>query len=172
MTLKALLQCAVSVLILTSVLGAAQRRPDLSGDWVLVRATTAAATASSASVEIPTAANTFSGAAFNCGRQCTIVHKGMTLTIIRALLSEESTPASTVALQISGRPLSIVDSFSPERKLSATAKWSDARLEITSVSGPLTVSQSITIEAEELVVVTSMRQPSRQPVTFRYKRAG
>jgi hypothetical protein len=164
------------VLILLPVSGTAQSRPNLSGDWTLVSATTSGTRgprepdSSSGRAERPTTSNTASGAAFNCGRQCTIVQKGQTLTIDKALLGTSTTPAPAVTLQVDGRQLSVVDSFSPRREIPVTATWNGNRLEIVSSTGSRTVTQSLAIEAGQLVVVTSFTRDAARPVTFRYRK--
>jgi hypothetical protein len=124
--------------------------------------------------EHPVLANTVSGAPFNCGRECTIVHKGQTLRIDRAYLASSSTPAPAVTLQLDGRETSVVDSFSPNRELPATAQWNGDQLKITSsidcFRGACTITQLVSIEATQLVVVTSSNTDGNQPVTFRYKK--
>jgi len=166
----------LGLLVLVPVSGAAQSRPNFSGDWVLLSATTSAtrgtgeAGTSTAGGEKRIRSNTASGAAFNCGRECSIVHKGQALTIEKALLALQTTPAPVVKLQLDGRQISVVNSFSPDREIPVTAKWNGDKLEITSATGSGTVTQSLAIEAGQLVVVTSVHRHSAQPVTFRYKK--
>lgn len=165
-----------SVLVFMPVAGGAQRRPDLSGDWVLVRATTTRvrstgqAGSPQATGETPTTSTTVSGAAFNCGRECTITHKGQTLTIDKALLGSDGKPVPAVTLQLDGRQIAVPDSFNPGGKIPMIAKWNGDKLEIISSTGPLTATQSLALDAAQLVVVTSFNRPSAQPVTFRYKK--
>ena len=72
----------VAVLVIVPLASAAQPSTNFSGDWVLVSATVSGtrgrgeAETSKASGERRTMGNTASGAAFNCGRECTIVLKG------------------------------------------------------------------------------------------------
>ena len=121
------------------------------------------------------AAFVFSGAPFNCGRECTIVHKGQTLRIDRAYLASDPTPAPAVTLQLNGRPRSVVDSFSPWREIPATAQRIGDRLKISSSTsttsmGEYTITQFVFIEATQLVVVTSVNIDDFPPMTFRYKK--
>ena len=166
----------VAVAVLVPVSGAAQRKPDLSGHWMLVTATTTGGRTKEksgtpkASGEVPTTSNTVSGAAFNCGSECTIVQKGQMLTVDKAHLATRPTPAPAVMLHLDGRQTSVVDSFSPRRDIPATAKWNGNKLEITSSTGSHTVTQLVSIEATQLVVVTSVNINGDQPVTFTYKK--
>ena len=163
------------VLVLLPVSATAQSRPNLSGDWVLVSATTSGARGTGeagtadASGERPIRSNTAGGAVFNCGRECTIVHKGQMLTIDKALLGSNTTPAPAVTLQVDGRPTSVLDSFSPNREIPVTAKWNGNKLEITGSTGSHTVTQLVFLDATQLVVVTSFDIAAAQPVTFIYK---
>lgn len=118
---------------------------------------------------------TVSGAPFNCGRECTIVHKRETLEIDRAYLASSPTPAPSVTLQLDGRRRSVVDSFSPTREIPATAQRIGDRLKITSstmtsLMGEYAITQFVFIEATQLVVVTSVNIDGSPPMTFRYKK--
>lgn len=164
-----------SLLVLTPLQGAAQRPPDFSGDWVLASATTTGgrATAQSGKSEAgptPIRSNAVSGAPLNCGRECRIVHKGQMLTIEKAFLASRQTSAPAVVLQIDGRQRSVVDAFSPSREIPVTAKWNGAKLEVSGSTGAHTITQSVSVEGTELVVITSVNIDSASPVTFRYKK--
>ncbi len=165
----------VSLLLLAS--GPYQRTPDLSGDWVLVGATASRARSGGedrpyreTTGETRTTANTFSGAAFNCGRECTIVHKGLELTVHNARLSSKKTAAPVVTLHLDGRQMSVVDSFSPNREISVMAKWNGLKLEVASLAASDTVTQSVGIEAEQLVVIGYYRRDRTRSVTLRYEK--
>ena len=86
-SIRSILATITAVTALVPLLAAAQRPPDFSGDWVLVSATSSGGGGRGAAGETDTrgdhrvTSNTVSGAAFNCGRGCTIVHKGQTLRI-------------------------------------------------------------------------------------------
>jgi len=166
---------AASVLVPQS--GAAQRRPDLSGNWVLVKATSAGGGRAKeksgtpkASDEVYTTTTVVSGAAFNCGSECTILQKGQTLTVDKAHLASTPTPAPAVTLHLDGRQMSVVDSFSPSREIPVMAKWNGDKLEITTSTGSHAYTQLISLEGTQLVVVTSSNFGADQPVTFRYKK--
>jgi hypothetical protein len=171
--LRATLVGALAMVPMSSV---AQRPPNFSGDWVLVSATssgsrgTGGAETSMASGARSTMVNTTSGAAFNCGRECTIVHKGQTLTIDKALLAANPTAAPTVTLHLDGRQTPVVDSFNPSREIPTTAKWSGDKLQITSSSGSRAHIQLLSLDTAQLVVVTSYELEGSSPVTFRYRK--
>ena len=156
--------------------GTAQNRPDFSGNWVLVKATTMGGRTTGksgtakASGEIPTTSTTISGAAFNCGTECMIVQKGQTLTVDGAHLALNSKPAPAITLPLDGHQASVVNSFSPDspRKIPVTAKWNSDKLEIASSTGSHTITQLISIEATQLVVVTSINIETEGPLTLKY----
>ena len=167
--------------LLSPLPAAGQRPPDLSGDWVLVSATSTGAgrghsanDARETDGEHRITSDTVSGAPFNCGRRCTIVHKGQVLTLDHALLAGRPTIAPAVSLQLDGRQRSVVDSFSPRRTIPARAEWVGDRLKITSsittsLEGGLTLTQFVFIQAGQLVVVTA-DDVVVGPITFRYRR--
>jgi hypothetical protein len=166
----------VGALVLAPLSGSAQRQPDLSGNWVLVSATTSgplrgsdSASAAQPGTERQIQSHTISGAPFNCGRQCTIVHKGQTLTIEQALLGSNTTPAPAVTLRIDGRPMSVVDSFNPQLQIPLTAQWNGDTVEIATPDGRF--AHAVSIEATQLVVVTTVNIGDAQPVTFRYSKS-
>jgi len=92
------------------------------------------------------------------------------LTVDKAHLASHPTPAPAVTLHLDGRQTSVVDSFSPRREIPVTAKWNGDKLEITSSTGLHTITQLVSIEATQLVVVTSVNIEADQPVTFKYKK--
>jgi len=163
---------AISAWVLVPMSIVAQGPPDFSGEWVLASATTSGsggrgeAGTSKTTGERPTSSNVASGAAFNCGRQCSIAHKGQTLTIDKALLAADTTAAAAVTLHLDGRQVPVVDSFNPGRKIPATATWKGGKLEITST----VFTQLVSIEGAQLVVVTKDNHERSSPVTWRYKR--
>ena len=75
-----------------------------------------------------------------------------------------------MTLQLDGRQRSVVDSFNPAREIPATAQWVGDKLKITSPSNRITTTQRISLEASQLVVVTSVNIEGDEPVTLRYKR--
>ena len=176
---RAIVSSLVAVVVFVPLSGVAQRRPDLSGNWVLVKATSAGGGrtkekpgSAKASGEVPMTSTTVSGAAFNCGSECTIIQKGQMLTVDKAHLGSNPKPAPAVTLPLDGSQTSVIDSFNPDspRKIPVTAKWNGSKLEITSATGSHAYTQLVSIEAAQLVVVTSVNIEAAQPVTFKYKK--
>jgi len=161
---------------------ASQRQPDFSGHWVLAEALVSGATRGSsgtraASGGVPTTTNTISGAPFNCGRACTITHKGQALTIDHAQLADyvgrdKSRPTPAVTLRLDGREITVVNSFNPHLQIPVTATWHGDRLQIDSRRDPVARTQSLSLEGEHLVVVsvTHLNGERRSELTFRYKK--
>lgn len=172
---RGLLISILGSIALSPAPGPAQDQPNLSGDWVLVAATTSGPTRAPGSVETrqpgqerPIGSYTVSGAPFNCGRACTIVHKVETLIIDEALLGSDATPAPVVVLHLDGRSASVVDSFNSRLQIPMTAGWNGNEVEIATADGRH--RQVIFLDAAQLVVVTTTRIGDAQPVTFRYRR--
>jgi hypothetical protein len=164
------------LLILIPLARAGQPAPNFSGDWVLITATTSGARSTGQAGRAPTTGetrtttNTASGAAFNCGRGCTILHKDQTLTIDKALLGSNTQPAQRVTLQLDGRENPVIDSFSPNGEIPATAQWNGNKLEISSSASSHTIKQLVSLEGAQLVVVTSFGLAAAQPVRFTYRK--
>jgi hypothetical protein len=172
--------CA-SVLVPSS--GEAQRRPDLSGTWVLVEALatgpgrdTPEGSASAAPRRI-TATTGFG--AFRCGRECTIIHKGQTFTIKDAELpdytgKDKSQPTPAVTLRLDGRPREVQDSFAPSRQLPVTAHWdgNKVRIESRTADSVIASTQWLSLDDGQLVVViaTTLNGVARGEATFKYRK--
>lgn len=174
---RAILASLMSLLSILPLAQAGPRAPDLSGRWVLLAASAGAGSrtsgrgsAAQANGEPRTITNTVSGAAFNCGRECTIVHKGQILRIEAALLASNTTPAGVVTLHLDGRQRTAIDSFGPPRQIPVRAAWNGDKVEIASVTGSHTITQVVSVEGGQLVVVTSVDIDGSRPETFRYKR--
>ena len=180
MTRPSLLAALVSASLVMPLAAPTPRTPNFSGTWVWVESRLSGAGRSG---ETPAGGSrspvhTSSGAAFNCGRECTLAHKGATLTIDDAQLADykgkdpaERTPP--VTFRIDGREAEVVDSFNPSRKLSATAKWDGNKLQIASRSGASSISrtQLLSLEDGNLVVVhiaTASGEPVK--VTMKYRK--
>ena len=145
------------LLVLAPLSAAPPQVPNFSGHWVLATATatgggwTSGGAVAYATVERPTTRHTTIGAAFNCGRECTIGHEGETLSIQNAILAGRAEPAPTVMLQLSGRrTLPVLGQFVP-----VTAAWNAERLDIVTESAPRGYSQSLSFAGTQLVVMTS-----------------
>ena len=165
---------------LAAPLSAQTRRPDFSGKWVWVESRVSGGGRSGEAPADGTrsSVHTSSGAAFNCGRECTIAQKGATLTIDNAQLADykgkdpsERTPP--VTFRIDGREAEVVDSFNPSARLTASAKWDGNKVQIASRSGASSISrtQLLSLEDGNLVVVhiaTVSGEPVR--VTMKYRK--
>jgi hypothetical protein len=167
----------VGVMLLLPAWGQTQRRPDFSGEWELVEALASGARRDGAASEGPrrTTSTTISGAAFNCGRGCTIVHKGPKLTIRDAQLAGDvgkARPTPPVTLNLDGRPMKVVDSFNPSRELSVTVRWDGNKVRIDKADPGIAITQRLSLEDGQFVVVTStmLHGEPRGDVTYRYRR--
>ena len=180
MSRRPILAALISASLVAPLAAQTPRPPNFSGNWVWVESRVSGAGRSG---ETPaggarTPVHTSSGAAFNCGRECTIAHKGATLTIDNAQLADykgkdpsERTPP--VMFRIDGREAEVVDSFNPSRKLSATAKWDGNKLQITSGSRSSSFpwTQILSLEEGHLMVVHTAT-PNGEPVriTMKYRK--
>jgi hypothetical protein len=158
--------------------------PDLSGHWVLVEALVEGTTRSSSAPATttgtggaPTSLNTVSGAAFNCGRECTITQTGGTLTVAEAQLADYAGKDRTrqtplVALPLDGREHTVIDSFNPHLELSVVAGWRDDTLHIDSRRARTAKRQIVSLDGARLVVVSIayLNGVQRSAVTFRYEK--
>ena len=143
----------VGVLAAPAAPGVAQT--DLSGEWRLVSATTNRSR-NGGPGEQPTRSYVMDSSAFNCGRACRIVHKGSTLTVENARLSDGATaPSPTVTFVVDGRSHAVVDSVTLGHTIEAVSRWEDGRLVITSMLLGMPITQTISLEQHQLVVVKS-----------------
>jgi hypothetical protein len=175
----------VSMSVLQPVSRAAQRAPDFSGNWVLVEAVDSGPSRGSSEKSAATITdidriNTVSGAAFNCGRRCTITHKGQSLVVENAQLRErpgqdEAHRTPAVTLRLDGREVAVVYSYSttPDRTIPVTAKWEGNKLQIDSNrSDPFATTQTVSLEGTQLVVVsvTLLKGERHSETRFKYDR--
>jgi hypothetical protein len=159
-----------------------QKPPNFSGHWVLVEALLTGPGRNSANEDArprSTTTTTISGAPFNCGRECTITHKGTALTIANAQLADypgkdKSKPTPPVTIQLDGREAKVIDTFNPHMMIAAVAKWQDAKVHISSagVSSSIARTQVLSLEDGHLVVanLTERDGEPRPEVTFKYRR--
>ena len=175
---RQIVSLVVASLFLAPIAASAQSKPNLSGTWVLVEALMSGAgrNAPEGGAEGPrrTSSTTTSGAAFNCGTECTISQKGQTLTIENAQLADypgkdKSKPTPPVTLHLDGRNAEVIDSFSPERQISVSARWEGNKLSITSSEPGIGFPQTLSIENGQLVVVTTSARHGVQTI-FKYKK--
>lgn len=156
------------VLILASVFifaggsVAAQRNPDFSGTWLLVSApgmggeTTGGRGGRGGGV-----VSEVSGAAFNCGLECTIVQNAGALTISRPVNPKGVKP-SDVVIRLDGRD---------SHEYKAIVKWDAEKLVVTrTIAGSLAVTQTLTRAENKMTVVSSFSVPGDVPVTLTYAR--
>jgi hypothetical protein len=144
-----------------------QAEPDLSGDWTLASATTNR-TRNGGPGEQPTRTYLSEFSAFNCGRGCRILHKGSTLTVENAQLKAgATTPSPTVSIVVDGRPHTVVDSITLGNTIETVGRWENGKLLITSMLSGIPLSQTISLEQNQLVVVKSF-VTSDTKLTLRY----
>ena len=156
----------VGVLAAPAAPGVAQT--DLSGEWRLASAT-ANRTRNGGPGEQPVRRYVMDAHAFNCGREYRIVHKGSTLTIENAQLKADATALSpTVTIVVDGRSHAVVDSVTPGNTIETVSRWEDGKLVITSMLLGIPITQTVSLEQNQLVVVKSYVGDSDAKVTFRY----
>ncbi len=142
---------------------------NLSGEWKLASAT-ANRTRNGGSGEQPVKQYVMDAHAFNCGRECRIVHKGSTLTVENARLKDGATaPSPTVTIVIDGRSHTVVDSVTPGHTIETSARWEDGKLRITSMLPVgIPITQTVSLEQNQLVVVKSYATDPDAKFTLRY----
>jgi hypothetical protein len=163
--------CATAgVLALLTAQPEAQRQPNLSGHWELVEAlvTGPGRDGTASDKPRPTTSTTISGAAFNCGRACTIAHKGQTLTIANARLAD-SVEAPDVVLRLDGQQANVINSFGAPSELPVTARWQGEKLEIVTGDRGAVWKQVLSLERTELVVVSAHERYGIETI-FRYRK--
>jgi len=160
------------VAVLTAFAAPGVAQPDFSGEWTLTTATSNRVRGGG-SGEQPVRQYVMDFHAFNCGRECRIVHKGSTLTVENAQLKDGATaPSPTVTIVIDGKSHTVVDSFTQGNTIEAVARWQDGKLVITSMAGRLAMTQTVSLEQNQLVVVRSGLTDPDSKWTLRYtKRA-
>jgi len=156
----------VGVLAAPAPPGVAQA--NLSGEWRLASAT-ANRTRNGEPGERPVRQYVSTGSAFNCGRECRIVHKGSTLTVENAQLKADATaPSPTVTIVVDGRSHAVVDSLTPGRTIETVSRWEDGKLVITSMLLGIPMTQTVSLEQNQLVVVKSYVTDPGAKFTLRY----
>ena len=141
------------VAVLTAFAAPGVAQPDFSGEWTLTTATSNRVRGGG-SGEQPVRQYVMDYSPFNCGRECRIVHKGSTLTVERAQFKDGATaPSPTVAIVFDGKSHTVVDSVTPNRTIESVARWQDGKLVITSVVGRMLMTQTVSLEQNQLVVV-------------------
>lgn len=142
-------------------------QPDLSGEWRLASATTNRSR-NGGPGEQPTRTYLSAGLAFNCGRECRIVYKDSTLTVENAQLEAGATAESPiVTIVVDGRSHAVVDSVGLGNTIETVSRWEDGKLWITSNFLGVPITQTISLEQNQLVVVRSF-VTSDAKLTLRY----
>lgn len=155
----------VSVLATPTAPKAAQS--NLSGEWTLSSAMTNG-TRDGTTGEQATKTYLMDFSAFNCGRGCRLIHKDSTLTIENAKLKDDATAKSrTVSIVTDGQKHTVVDSINLGNKIETVARWEDGKLLITSMLSQIPLSQTISLEQNQLVVVKSFVTTGTR-LTLRY----
>jgi hypothetical protein len=133
--------------------------PNFSGKWAL------------ASVTPSGAGSHTSGAAFNCGRSCTITHQGQNLKVESALLASAAGPAPAVTFQLDGREVPVPNSSGRGGQLPAVARWDGDTVEIVTKADPFPMGykQTLVLDGAQLVVVTADDQ-GKSSVKLKYSR--
>ena len=129
----------------------AQTRPDLSGTWTFVSAEAPGARGGRSGVAVRVLE--VSGAAFNCGAECTIVQDARALTIARTP-DPDGVKRPVVVLNLDGRASAISQSMGSSTTFSAKAEWTGNTLTTTRALGLLTIRQTISIENSRLTIRT------------------
>jgi hypothetical protein len=146
-----------------------QARPDFSGEWTLAAATTNLSRGGG-SGEQHTSTYLSEGSAFNCGRGCRIVQKGSTLTVDNAQLRASAPVASpAVTIVADGASHAVVDSIDLGKTIDATARWENGKLVITSMLIAIPMTQTISLDHDQLVVVKPSVS-SNAILTLRYSK--
>ena len=141
--------------------------PDLSGEWKLASATTNRSR-NGGPGEQPTRTYLSEGSAFNCGRECRIVHKASALTVEGALLKDgATTPGPSVTIVVDDQPHKVVDSVNPTNTIETVGRWEKDRLLVISMVAGVPTTQTVSLEQNQLVVVRSF-VTSDTKLTLRY----
>lgn len=163
--MKASFGWAAAALFSLSLTVTDQKKPDFSGDWILVVAPglgggTATSTRPNLTNKPNVATSYASGAPFNCGTECTVNHTTNRLQLSRAA-HKPVAQAEEVAFSLDG----------VTNRDGTTAKWDASTLVLQRpISGSLSATQSISLERERLKVVTSFNMPGFPSVTLEYER--
>lgn len=142
-------------------------QPNLSGEWTLSSATTTG-TRDGSTGEQATKTYLMDFSAFNCGRACRLVHKDSTLTVENAQLKDnETAKGQTVSIVTDGQKHTVIDSINIGNKIETVARWEDGKLSVTSMLAQIPLTQTISLEKNQLVVVKSFVTTGTK-LTLRY----
>jgi len=144
---------AMLLLSALSLTGAwrSQGTTDFSGTWTFVEVAggSTRGTPGSGNQRTPN----ISGAAFNCGQECTITQKDGKITISRPALETGPKPPDVV-LAIDG----------------ASAKWEGQKLIVTRTLGPTSVTQTLALDNGKLSIVAVFSPEGLPPTTTTYQK--
>jgi hypothetical protein len=143
-----------------------QTRPSLSGTWVFVSESGGGRGGGTSGPSEPrTRASFISSAPANCGNECTVDQDTQTLTLVRTEADQKAHRVPNLVVNLDG---SETQSQPPYRD---KAKWDDARLVITRpIVGPLSVTQTLSIEDGKLRIVTKFSEENMGPTVQTYQR--
>jgi len=128
-----------------------QSTPDFSGTWTFLEVT--GGSTRGASTPGKQRSPNISGAAFNCGNECTITQKDGKLSISRPAPEQGVKPADVV-LPIDG----------------ATAKWDGQKLIITRTLGPTSVTQTLSLDNGKLSILAVFAPEGLASTTTTYQK--
>jgi hypothetical protein len=152
---------------------AAQDRPDFSGTWTLVLEKEKTGPAGvgrgggGRDGRAPMVRSEVSGAAVNCGTECTIVQTAKTLTI-SGLPSGRGGKLPDVVLNLDGTTSTITQSINPPATYAATAAWDGGKLVVSRTLGRMKITQTISLEVGKLVVFSTFDVEGSDPVRLTY----
>ena len=153
----------MTVLLLVLSIVAAQNRTDFSGHWSLVTSQSGgggggrSGSRGNEGVKV----SYVSGAAINCGIECTIVQDPKALKILGPV-HQQGMKFPDVVLSLDGRE-STVAQF-----LKTLAKWDGDKLVVTSSMGSSTATQTMSVEDGKLTIVTIFNVEGFPPLTLTY----
>jgi hypothetical protein len=127
---------------------------DFSGHWVLVDAKTGEGAEATPSSQVD-----IRGGAVNCVKECTLVQKDGTLTISRPP-DQNGTAPRDVVLSLDGH----------QSSFNALVKWDGPKLVVTRSILTTSVTQTISLESGQLVIVTAFNSGDLKPAKFRYEK--
>jgi len=167
--IAAMLGAAAMVLLVSNTL-LAQAKPDFSGKW------TREAPAGGAAAGGGRGGGGGGGGVFNCGQECTIVQDAKTLTIKRPAGAQGAAPADVV-LMLDGSDSKIMmpgrQGGEPTAAV-AKAKVEGSKIVVTRTldmqGTAVTATQTISLEAGKLTIVTNSGREGATPQTRTYSK--
>ena len=171
--IAAMLGAAAMVLLVSSTVSA--QAPNLSGTWV-AEAPAGGAAAGGGGGGGGRGGGGGGGGAFNCGQECTIVQDAKTLTIKRPAGAQGAAPADIV-LNLDGSDSKIMQPGRQGGEPTATvakAKVDGSKIVVTRTidmqGTAVTATQTISLEAGKLTIVTNSGREGSTPQTRTYSK--